>query len=353
VQGATGRVGQLLCETLARQGVPFDVAGRTKERLEGCAARFSGARAFLITPGSRSSLAEALRGRKVVASCAGAFRESGEPLVAAAAEAGISYIDTAREQAFVAQVLSYDAAAFKSGACLAPSMGLEVAVADWLATRAIEKIHEGPSASDRGEMRVEHIAVCYAEAGVALLARLRDPLAGARQWVDGMLRDEEPLVHQRRFAVIDDDGSRRERVALSVPGVEPLLLPSHTGARSVRTFVTAPRGTAEGLFRSARLRAASRQIVRLARVGSFGDGRFEIIVEASRSGVCALLHARGKDRYRITAAIQAFAITEALEGRMRGSGVVAPSVAFDRDRGVRALEAVGVTFELTERSRER
>ncbi len=346
-------MGQLLCEMLAREGVPFDVAGRTDERLQACAARFSGARAFLITRGSRSSLADALRGRKIVASCAGAFPESGEPWVAAAAEAGISYLDTAREQAFVAQVLSYDAAALKSGACLAPSMGLEVAVADWLATRALERMHEGTTAGDSGETRGEHLAVCYADPGVALLTRLRDPPAGARQWVDGMLRDEEPLAHQRRFAVIDDDGSRRERVALSVPGVEPLLLPSHTGARSVRTFVTAPGATAEGVVRSALLRAASRQVARLTRVGSSGDGRFEIIVEASRSGVCALLHARGKDRYRVTAAIQAFAITEALGGRMRGSGVVAPSVAFDRDRGVRALEAVGVTLELTERSRER
>ncbi len=346
-------MGQLLCERLAQEGVPFDVAGRTDERLRACAARFSGARAFLVIPGSRSSLAEAVRGRKIVASCAGGFRESGEPVVAAAAEAGISYIDTAREQSFVAQVLSYDAAALKSGACLAPSMGLEVAVADWLATRAMERIHEGPAASDRGETSAEHLAVCYAEAGLPLLSRLRDPLEGARQWVDGMLRDEEPLIHQRRFAVIDDEGSRRERVALSVPGVEPLLLPSHTAAQSVRTFVTAPGATAEGLVRSALLRGASRQVARLSRVGSLGDGRFEVIVEASRRGVCALLHARGVDRYRVTAAIQAFAITEALEGRMRGSGAVAPSVAFDRDRGVRALEAVGVAFELTERSRER
>jgi hypothetical protein len=138
-------------------------------------------------------------------------------------------------------------------------------------------------------------------------------------------------------------------------------MPSHTGARTVRTFVAVPRLVAAGLSRAGGLvpglaRAAARAASGRQSLSGAREPRassFEIIVEASRAGVSALARARGVDPYRVTAEIQAFAIAEALEGRVVARGVVAPSVGYDGERGRAALEACGVTLEITERSRER
>ena len=366
VHGATGLTGRLVCRALVKRGVSFDISGRNREKLDALARELrSGGRTPLVhvvDALSRESLAPALEGRRVVAACAGPFADIGEPLLALAAERGLRYVDTSGEQSFVARALSHDSAAERSGACVAPSMAYEVAVADWLAARATARL----------DGAVESIAVCYSHGidfaanvsrGTLLssLGELGGDDAGAsrggRAWVDGVLRREEPMRHTRRFAVIGADGSRRELVGVSFPSPEPLLLPSHTGARTVRTFLALPKLVADGLVAARTLLPLLARASRLAATRHEPHDRsptaFEVIVEASRGGVSALARARGKDPYTVTAEIQAFAITEALAGRMVAKGVVAPSVACDGGRGLAALEACGVTVEITERSRER
>jgi hypothetical protein len=193
------------------------------------------------------------------------------------------------------------------------------ALADWLAQRAMARLG--------GE--VESLAVCY---------------------VDGTARPALAVRHTRRFAVTDERGALHERTAVSCEGPEGVLLGSHVGARTVLTFQVLPSwrelvgrlGWSGTLARAVRGRATSESTT----------GAFEVIVEAARGGVSALARARGYDTQRVTAEIQAFAVAEARAGRVTAKGVVAPSVGFDAERGIAALEKHGVRFTMTERSRE-
>jgi hypothetical protein len=184
----------------------------------------------------------------------------------------------------------------------------------------------------------------------------------ATQFVDGACEREPPFAHQKRFTVRDPSGARREVTAVSVPGPESLLLPSHTAARTVRTYVAAPGLSLGSLFAthasSVVPRVASTLGAVLRHVGRRGrhdlpEAGFEVIVEAAKGGVSALARARGTGPYRITAEIQAHAISLAALGRVTVKGAVAPSVAFDSEWALAMLERNGVTLELTDRSRER
>ena len=351
-----------MCGALVQRGIRFDISGRSRDKLDGLARELASPQGtpcvFVADSRSRIELAPLLDERRVVAACAGPFDAVGEPLLALAAERGIHYVDTTAEPSFVMRALAYHSVATGSGACIAPSLAYECALADWLSPRALGRLDGG----------VESIAVCYSHpreflsraSRGTLLSSLAELAGGQdRAWVDGVLCREEPLLHRRRFSVIDVDGSRRELQCGSVPGAEPLLLPSHTGAQTVRTFMVLPPALATGLLavrkwvpqlaRAALTLAAYREERDVERV----SGRFEVIVEASRGGVSALARARGTDPYRVTAEIQAFAIAEALAGRRRATGVLAPSVACDGERGLAMLEEAGVKLEITERSRER
>jgi short subunit dehydrogenase-like uncharacterized protein len=371
VHGATGFTGRLVCAALQRTGVAFDIAGRNRDKLEALAQTLpphvgasSGLPAVnVVDVTSSTSLREALQGRCVVAACAGPFSALGERLIEAAAHDGVTYVDTCGEQSFVAHAFAtYQAAARASGACIVPSMAYEVALADWMAHIATERL----------EGAVERVSICYSHGAsfvanasratvLSSLGELGDP--NARQLVDGELRREAPLAQTRRFAVLHDDGTVREVTGVSFPSPEAVVVASHTGARTVRTFLAVPAWRGRGLVAGRSLvpalaRAGRALIERFdASVRSAERdpraSRFEVIVEASRGGVSALARARGTDPYAVTATIQAFAIQEILAGRVTAKGVVAPSVAFAADAGLAALTKQGVTFEVTERSRER
>ena len=105
VYGATGYTGKLVAAELASREVPFIVAGRNREKLEALADRLDGPggkpESHAVATTDPRGLKELFARSGAVIACAGPFSLHGEPVLAAAVEAGTHYLDTTGEQPFV------------------------------------------------------------------------------------------------------------------------------------------------------------------------------------------------------------------------------------------------------------
>jgi short subunit dehydrogenase-like uncharacterized protein len=212
----------------------------------------------VVDIGVPGSLDRAVLGRTIACACAGPFADVGEPILAACARGGVHYVDTTGEQSFVARALNgYDAAAKASGACIVPAMGYEIAPADWAANIVAARLDgtpdeiiivyalrddEGrPFATSQGTKRSALGIVASGDGG---------------QWVNGA------LVAERLGGVVHAfEWSRGESaVGVSFPRPNANVTPSHTGARTVRTFLEVSPSMARALH------AAHNVAPRLARL---------------------------------------------------------------------------------------
>jgi short subunit dehydrogenase-like uncharacterized protein len=354
VFGATGYTGRLVCEALQRRGVAFAIAGRSEEKLASLSDALGGVERARIDLADADSVRRAIEGRRIVCACAGPFVQVGEPVLATCARLGVHYVDTTGEQGFVALALArYRATAEASGACVVPAMAFEIAPADWGADVVAKRLGAPPEALD----------VCYMNrpaGGAAATTRgtKRSIVAvlasgDARQYVDGALEREAAAAHVRTFPLPDG----RKLTAASFPSPEPLLVPSHTGARTVRTFMAMDAMSARAIHLArgfaptlARLAAplADRAIAG-APNGPDAKARaastFAIYIEARAADRRERAWITGKDGYGLTAEIQAWAAERALAGAITARGVVAPSVAFPAPAAFEGLSALGIEIK--------
>jgi short subunit dehydrogenase-like uncharacterized protein len=339
VHGATGFTGKLVCAALRRRGVSFAISGRNAEKLRALAAELGDVEVAHFDVSDASALGDAITGRTIVCACAGPFVEIGEAVLAACARAGVHYVDTTGEQAFVAMAVArYGETAEASGACIVPAMGLEIAPADWGAHVVAGRLGTAPDA----------IEVCYVnktasgsappttrgtKRSIVCVVASDD----ACQFVDGRLVAERAASFVRRFQTLD--GSTV--TAASFPSPEAIVVPSHTGARAVRTFMAMDafsaramqlgRGVAPVIARLVRSQAD--RAIANAPEGPDASTRegttFAIYVEARGSGGgLARAWVTGRDPYGLTAEIQAWAASRAVAGKVTARGVLAPSVAY-------------------------
>lgn len=362
VHGATGFTGGLVCELLAARGMTFAVSGRSRERLERLRDRLirSGGTApvelcvvDVEDAAGRASLTPAIEGRRIVLACAGPFVELGEPVLAACGRLGVHYADTTGEQRYVADAyLRHHAAFRRSGACAVPSMGFEIAPADWASHLAAERVggepdtldifySSVPSAGSRGE------TTRGTKKSILGVMTDRAPL----QWIEGALAVEATAEKTTSFAL----PSGRRLAAVSFPGPEAVVVPHHTGARTVRTYMAMSERTVRTLHGVRKLAPSVARLTRplVARwldrtaVGPYGDERatsFTIIAEATKGNERCRVAITGKDPYGLTAELQVYAAQRALEGAIAARGVVAPSAAFAPREALEALAHTGLTL---------
>jgi short subunit dehydrogenase-like uncharacterized protein len=149
--GATGFTGALTAEYLganAREETRWALAGRNRHKLEDVRRRLGEEHAELPLlqadvndPGSLRELAEST---KVVISTVGPYINYGEPLVAACAVAGTSYVDLTGEPEFVDEMwLRYHEQAEQTGARLVHSCGFDSIPYDLGALFAVDHLPEG------------------------------------------------------------------------------------------------------------------------------------------------------------------------------------------------------------------
>lgn len=105
VLGATGYTGRLVAQALETLGRPYLIAGRNQHALDELSASLrSRPEVRIADVGDSSSLSHALGGIKAVVNTVGPFRRLGLPVVRAAVDLGVHYVDTTGEQTFQMQV---------------------------------------------------------------------------------------------------------------------------------------------------------------------------------------------------------------------------------------------------------
>jgi short subunit dehydrogenase-like uncharacterized protein len=341
-----------VCAALARRGIDFAVAGRSKDKLDRLARDVGATEVCVVDVTSGASLEAAFEDRKMVLACAGPFAQVGEPALATCARLGVHYADTTGEQSFVADAVArYAATAEASGACVVPAMAYEIAPADWAAHLAAQKLDGPPDEIEilyATRMKRGYGATASRGTKLSVIGMAADPRA--RQYVGGTLVHESPAEIVASFPLHDG----RRVTGASFPSPEAVVVPQHTRARTVRTFM------AMGSSRARTLHAVRRVMPRVARAlgpivakrvakaaeGPEGDARkaeFQIVAQAKREGRVVHVFVRGEDPYGVTAEIQAYAAERALKGEIKARGVVAPSVAFEPRASFEALAAFGVS----------
>jgi short subunit dehydrogenase-like uncharacterized protein len=349
VHGATGFTGRLVCAALRRRGIAHAVSGRSAERL----ATLDTDERVVVDLRDEGSIERAVGGRTLVCACAGPFAEVGEPVIAACARLGVHYVDTTGEQTFVARAIDRcHAAARGSGACCVPAMAYEIAPSDWGAHLAAEAVGGSPDVLELAySVRGAAATRGTKKSAIGLLADAR-----SRQWVGGELVDERAAARVRTFEV---DATGKTVRAVSFPSPEALVVPAHTGAREVRTYMAVGSAASFALHWGRALVPTAMRVARGALERGIDRGaegpteaeraatRFAVVCEARKGDRRATVRVTGADPYGLTAEIQAWAAERALAGRVQASGVVAPSVAFDPREAFAELKRFGVEVDVS------
>lgn len=341
--GATGYTGRKTARALARRGLATVLAGRSAAKLETLATEVDAEDIAVVSAGETAALARAASRARVLITCVGPFVELGQSAIDAALSAGVHYIDSTGEGAFVARLIARDKEARAAGVAVLPAFGFDEVPADVVASLACEGLERPaltltyamPRSGSRGTVR----------------SALRILTEAAPFIDDGALRFVR-MAERTRFSPLPEPlGLRR---ALSAPLAECHLAPLHLELSALGTYVTI--GTPEYL--AARLalpvlRAATSGPLRgLIDLGTawlpegpadaeLRRGRFTVMAEAEDGSRRRFAWIQGADVYGLTAELLALGGALAAAGELRDSGVLAPVQAVGLETLTRALEEQG------------
>jgi short subunit dehydrogenase-like uncharacterized protein len=334
--GATGYTGRLTAHVLARRGADFAVAGRNRGRLEQLAEATGGPETRVASVGDTDALVDALADVKVLVTCVGPFMEMGATAVDAALRAGVHYIDSTGEGAFIEQLIATRSKlAQEAGIAMAPAMGFDEVPADCAATLATDGMDEAdltltyafPSAGSRGTLRS---ALGIAGADGVWMA-------------DGRPRRIKAGDQQRWAPMPAPLGPKR---AVAFPLAEGQLAPLHLDLRSLELYVTTDpvqrllmRGGLP-LLSSAASTKIGRSVTKsvLGRLPEGPDerqrreGRWTVLAEASSGSMWRNVALSGTDVYGLTAEFLAAGALRMCEEDFELAGVVSPVQAMGIDR---------------------
>jgi len=315
VVGATGYTGALVVQELVSRGVDLVAIGRSREKLDALPGDLE---RRVADAGDEASLVRALAGCDALVTTVGPFVDHGEPVVRAAVEAGVHYIDTTGEQAFMRTVFErYDRAASSAGIAVVPAIGFDYVPGDMAAALAAQAAGGTPDRID------VHYLIRKAKAsGGTKRTGMRVAALPCLVWKEGRLVEDRIGGDGRRFLFAEGEAN----VALW-PGGEPVTVPRHTGARNVSTYMRLPKA-ASALIRGAGKAASLAQPLAGTDGPSpeeRGRGRYEVVAVAD--GVRCTVE--GHDMYGMTAAACAEALQRLADGGPPRAGVLAPAEAFD------------------------
>ena len=322
VYGAYGHTGRFVVDSLLAVGLRPILAGRNGDKLRDLGARYPELSIREVGLDRPAPLVAALSEAGAVINCAGPFLDTAAPLIEAALQAGIHYVDTAAEQESVRRTLTdYATPAQHEGVVILPAMAFFGGLADLLATAA---------AGDWVE--TDSIAV-----GIALDGW--HPTEGTRRtgrrnhyprriFVGGQLVPLEDTVAARSWDFAAPWGSEPVR---EFPLAEVILLSAHLQTGEIRTYLnqvplrdlhdaTLPPPTATD---------------RLGRSGQ----QFRMEVEVRLGNEVRRRHYAGRDIYAFTAPLAVEAVRRLLRGAYRRPGAVAPGEVFPADDFLGALAA--------------
>jgi short subunit dehydrogenase-like uncharacterized protein len=352
VYGATGYTGRLVAAELDRRGADFVLAGRSAAKLDALAAELGGRpRTAAVSLDDRAALRELLEPCAVVIACAGPFTLHGEPVVAAAVEAGIHYLDTTGEQPFIQRVFqAYGPRAESAGCALVPAMGFDYVPGDMLAAVTAEGM--GP---------LDEVTLAYSVRGFGatrgtMLSGMEMLKGGDVEYRDGAWRPASQSVGRGTWEFPAPVGRQR---MVRYPAGEQITVPRHVETRNVRTMLSAksalpgPAADAAPILmppfqvalRTPLRRALGALVSRLPEgpdAEARRAARFMISCEARAGARRRRGTVTGADPYGLTAFGIAHAALLAAAPGYEGAGALAPSQAFDPHEFLEALAEFGV-----------
>lgn len=368
VYGATGVVGRRICEALAAPGAALRLVGRRGDALDALARTLPGAPRVAVARLDAGELVRGLSGARVVVNAAAPMRDTAEPVLAAALEAGAHYLDTGGEQAVLRALYErHESAVRRAGLVALPGAAVDPLLGDlaaaWAADHlggagadAADPVRRAPVPRLAEDRPLDEVAVAYAFDDLALSAGSQRALFGAigeralvwrrDRWEAGRAGD-----HRRINAGAALGG---ERDAVAYAGAAVITIPRHVAAGLVAGYVSTTRRPAA----QAALRVLSRALPLLPRGagallapyappdGDYAATRFAAVAQVRRGFSAAQLAIAGHDLYRTTAAIAAWAARR-LAARGAGPiGMLAPGELFRAEPALRAIaSAADLTIE--------
>jgi short subunit dehydrogenase-like uncharacterized protein len=341
VFGATGFTGRLISKELRDQGLPFAIAGRNEKKLRQFSDRLGGIPIRVADAREPLTLSGLMENARVLVNCVGPFSRYGEPVVNAAVECGVHYLDTTGEQTWMKRIQNrYDGVALRGGVTVINAMGFDYAIGDWLAALATRKLDT--------RKRLDSISIGYALSGGGVTqgtALSIFEMSGEQGWSYEGGRWRRRLAGWTRRAMRFPWG---EQQVTWLPFGEPVLVPRHTHVWSVLTYVQLPLTLSRLLPLANRVGPIARPLLRpvaarvIARLPSGPREerrratRFTLTAEARYAGRVACSTVTGRDAYGTTARIAALGasllLTEQVERGVRSPAhlPVNPEEALER-----------------------
>jgi short subunit dehydrogenase-like uncharacterized protein len=342
--GATGYTGQKIAAVLARQGLPFRIAGRSASRLEELARSLNMPEPPAIVTADATvpdTLTALLHDTRVLINCAGPYTDLGERVLQQAAMGGVHYLDCTNELGYRFRVRSYHEMARRNKAAVVPACGFEVALADCAAALAAR-----PLLTSAPTRPLDTLDVVYTLQGMGASSGTRRSAIRslATSWItfrNGGWEGAIPGGKVRQFTVPMPDGSLKSQHALLFPSCEAVTVPAHMPVRAVNSWMSTTPGARYWapvlvpLFARLARSIIGPLLVKLAGGGlrdaqdqRIGD-RFAITVTAARDRQSNALALMGSDVYGVTAEIIAYYARAMLQPGYDRAGVLAPAQAVD------------------------
>jgi hypothetical protein len=367
VLGATGATGSRVAAALVRDGARPVLVGRQLEKLEALCERLGDdqrpdvelRQAEVEDP---ASIADALRGARVVVNTVGPFSRHGDAVVEAAIASGAHYLDSNGEPPFARRVFEHHGpAAAEAGVALLTTFGPEWVLGNAAGALAMNRAGAAAVRVDTGYFLLERdrsgslgaVSVARTLSGTSLASGV--DLAGGENfsWRDGRCVPERWAERHRRFQL---DGVRLTGV--STGGSEHLALPRvFPQLREVNVYLgwfsplsRLPRAAgrlAPMAQRAAWIRAVALRLARTrgAPAGEKAQRRVRSLTIATahdaEGAELARVVLEGPDLYTVTAELLAWGARRVADRGIQHAGAVGSVDGFGLDATLEACAAAG------------
>lgn len=356
VYGATGYTGRLVADALEAAGRPYAIAGRNRAALEDLSRTLRSHPEVRVADATdRESLMKAFGGMRAVVSTVGPFRKWGMPVVAAAVDLGVHYVDTTGEQAYQMQVYEeLHRRAISTGSTVVTGAAYEFTFS-YLGAAVLHE-RSGPLMTMSSYYEAEGFHPSLGTARTAL-AMLGDELVAFR---DGKLipLPTEPSAREVRFP-----GEKQSHWAIVIPGGDAVMLPldipqlqstsCHLLLPKFPAKVLAPVFHAQPKLRAkltpsrlARLDALLARFHRDPTPGQRAAVPWKVFVHGQTPTGSHVFVASGSDVYGISGITAAHTAIELADGRGRDGGVMTTGKALAAVPFLDAMKKFGVKWEL-------
>lgn len=353
--GATGYTGSLTAHALARRGADVVLAGRDPGKLETLAAETGATDIARVEVGDVEGLTAALTEVGALITCVGPFWKLGHTAAEAAIQAGVHYVDSTGEIAFIDELVErYGGSARARGIVMAPALGFDEVPSDVSLSLAIEGMAT-PSA-----------VVTYAMPSKASMGTIRTIVSGIGgkqgRWIHAGKPIQVPTAQRTRWSPMPPPLG--PKYAVSMPVAEGALAPLHLEIDDLELYTTVPQPFAFGMRVSMPLvRMALNQGLVQRVVDSVIGGRrggpdesqrrrdkWTVLAEARSGTEWRNVALQGTDPYGLTAeTLAAGALKLARDGH-EDAGVMAPVQAVGLENLQKELIDLGVDIHVYEPS---